>query len=158
MNELLAKEIIYCANMDQEARFLPDPEPKLRKYIIYSVDEAHNHKIKTWISDFGYPTKEMVGEEALHMLWLLVQHQDHDLKLMEDCLKNIRFDPEDEAFLTDRTCVVKGEPQVYGTQFHRVNGERVLYRVKDEKTVDTLRAQKGLEPLAVYLENHLKKS
>lgn len=158
MNELLAKEIILASKIDQETRFLPDPEPRIRKYLIYATDAVHSYRIRNWIKDYGYPTLESVGEEALHMFWLLAQHQDHDLVLMEDCLKNCHFAPQDEAFLTDRVCTVKGVPQIYGTQFKPVNGERTLYPVENMEKVDELRSQKGLEPLASYLEKSLKKS
>ena len=57
---------------------------------------------------------------------------------------------EDIAYLTDRVLVNEGKPQVYGTQFHRVNGERKPRPIEDAETVDERRKSMQLTTLKDY--------
>ena len=153
MNNYLAERIIECARVDQEARFLEDVDPRVKKFLVYSIDAAHSQRFRGWIRDYGYPTLESVGEEALHWFGFLVHHQDFDLALMEDCLKNCTFSPEDTAYLVDRINLVKKIPQVYGTHFHMVDGVRTMYPIENRAEVNSRRSQMGLESLEEYVES-----
>ena len=151
MNDYLSKTIIKIAEIDQEARFMENVDPKIKKFLIYSIDSAHSHRIRGYIRDYGYPSKEIVGEAALHMFWLLIQHQDFDLILMEDCHNNCIFSPEDTAYLMDRIKMTKGLPQIYGTQFHMEDEIRTIYPIENIEAVDVRRSEKGMESLESYI-------
>jgi hypothetical protein len=87
----------------------------------------------------------------------LVQHADQDrafqkrcLKLLAEAVKKGEASPEHLAYLTDRVRVADKEKQVYGTQFHEVDGKMEPYPIEDEANVDGRRKEVGLPPLAEY--------
>ena len=49
------------------------------------------------------------------------------------------------AKMTDKLCITKGEPQVYGTQYDRdSNGRTILYKIDDIDQVNYRRMRIGL--------------
>jgi hypothetical protein len=64
--------------------------------------------------------------------------------------------PKDEvsqrnlAYLTDRVLLAEGKKQIYGTQYHTVDGKMEPKPLEDPENVDRRRAEAGLEPLAEY--------
>jgi hypothetical protein len=54
------------------------------------------------------------------------------------------------AYLLDRVLTLKGEPQIFGTQFMYRDGELAPQTIKDPDTVDERRAELGMMPLAEY--------
>jgi hypothetical protein len=122
MNKLLAEKFIKMAKIDQEIRFLAVKTSKKNKeltvanYAIYAIDLGHNGIIHRFIKKFGYPTKKLIGPEALKAFWLLIQHQDLDSWLQEECLKKCDFDKTEKEHLTDRVLVNMGKTQRFGTQ------------------------------------------
>jgi hypothetical protein len=146
MNVVLAKQIIEMARVDQLARKKAGRGMKqdIGNLLVYAIDGANNQYIKNIIADYGYPKKKTIGESGMHAFWLLVQHQDFDLKLQEACFKKCDFDKKDKAHLADRMCKAKGLPQIYGTQYERKNGKIVLWEVKDKKNLIKRRKEVGL--------------
>jgi len=141
MNEKLAQIITQMRDVDQAARINAKDSIGIHppNILVYAVDTCHNYKIKNIISDYGYPTKELIGEEALKDFWLLVQHQDHDYKLQKDCLENCKFSGSELAHLTDRVLVNDGKDQIYGTQTNTP--------IKDKEKTNILRDKIGLPPI-----------
>ena len=86
---------------------------------------------------------------------ILVIHQDKNVSFQELFLKEAKKEKADLrlstlAHLEDRVLVNKGMKQIYGSQ---VNSNTLKpYPIKDEKNVDKLRAEVGLEPLDKYLK------
>lgn len=122
------------------------------------VDVRHTERIKIFLQKYGWLDRSLVGEEAAHNLWLLVQHADHDSAFQEMALQKLsaavargEADKQDEAYLTDRVRVNANRPQVYGTQFysneHGVFGPRP---VENLDQLDERRTTVGLEPFAEY--------
>lgn len=156
-NKKLASHIIEMAKIDQELRFMAGKEKSLTNFVIYAVDFIHNYRIKMIIEKFGYPTEKLIGKDAMNSFWLLIQHQDYDSDLQENCLKYCDFEPKDKAHLTDRILMNKGEKQIYGTQFKLISEEKVIvYPLKDKKNVNKLRKQAGLEKLEDYIKKQFK--
>lgn len=144
-NSLLAAQIIRMKDMDQELRFLTrdlGTTDGLANSLVYVMDLAHNTAIVRLIERYGYPARALVGKRALQAFWLLVQHQDDDLLLQEDCLAHCDFEPKEHALLSDRVAVNSGRKQTFGTQY----GAPIL----NPKTVDQRRKDVGLEPIAEY--------
>lgn len=150
INKKLAEHILEMAEVDQGARFRAgEDEDKLSNYVVYIIDTIHNYRIRRIIEEYGYPTKKLVGKKSMNAFWLLVQHQDFDLNLQEDCLEKCDFDPKDKALLTDRVLVNNGKKQIYGTQFFRNNKGGFDPRpIKDRKNLDKLRKEVGLDSFA----------
>lgn len=145
MNKKLAQKIIEMKNIDQEMRFQSrKPGKNLTNFIIYAIDGVHGHRIKSIIKDYGYPTHKLIGKEGMEAFWLLVQHQDYDVKLQERCFKYCDFNSKNKAYLIDRVRANTERPQIYGTQFNAP--------IADEKNVDKRRKKVGLEPLEEYLK------
>jgi len=115
--------------------------------------------MKELIAEHGWPTKSMVGGDGTRSAWLLVQHADHDLPFQRKCLalmEGLKDTGEvssgDLAYLTDRVRVNAGEPQVYGTQFHIVEGVRQPQPITDREQVDERRKSMGLSTLQEYTQ------
>jgi len=114
------------AKIDQEIRFLAkkvsgkNQKLTVANYAIYAIDLGHNGVIHRLIKKFGYPTKKLIGTEALKAFWLLIQHQDTDSWLQEECLKKCDFDKTEKEHLTDRVLINGGKAQRFGTQNSKI--------------------------------------
>src|SRR5262249_15588589 len=80
----LRDEILARTKKDQDARFKiikeggakPTPE---EIEALTAVDTENRTWMKGVIEKHGWPGKSLVGEEAAHNAWLLVQHADADV-------------------------------------------------------------------------------
>jgi len=86
-------------DMDQDLRYSATPGRGVMNYLIYVVDFVHGERLERLVKKYGYPTKELVGEEALSAAWLLVQHQDYRHDLQEKFLENCDFTDKNYAYL-----------------------------------------------------------
>ncbi|NQU84083.1 MAG: hypothetical protein HQ536_05230, partial [Parcubacteria group bacterium] len=119
----------------------------MANFLVYSIDAIHNEKLRRIIKDYGFPNTKLLGKDGLFSFWLLIQHQDEDIKLQEDCLKNCDFEPKEKAYLTDRILVGLGKKQIYGTQFFRnkKTGKMQMRPAKDAEKVNSLRRHVGIK-------------
>lgn len=111
--------------------------------------------LKQLVADRGYPTRTQVGDEGMRAFWLLVQHAASDTDFQESALNFLKrdangIDNAELAMLTDQVRVARGQPQIYGTQFRRVNGKFVAYEISEPTTVNRRRAEYGLMPIEDY--------
>lgn len=112
------------------------------------------------ISAIGYPTIDLVGQEASEAAWLIVQHSIGNPGFMRKCAllmeRDVRagkVDPANLAYLLDRISVLEGRPQQYGTQFDwDENGELSPEPVDDRTQVDQRRKALGLNTLEEQTE------
>lgn len=122
-------------------------------------DKERTARLIEIIDSYGWPTPEMVGEEASTAAWLIVQHSDADPAFQQRVLAALTNEVEDYtgkagqvALLTDRVATNTGQLQRYGSQVGCADVTPIprpeLERPDD---VDALRAAAELEPLAVYL-------
>jgi hypothetical protein len=110
------------------------------------------------MDEYGWPTPELVGADAVTAAWAIAQHADFDvafqrkaLGLMTAAVESGDADPGELAYLTDRVAVNSGEDQTYGTQVACAGGEVTpAVGLVDPDTVDQRRAEVGLDPLAEY--------
>jgi hypothetical protein len=121
------------------------------------IDARNTAWMKEVVDKHGWPGKSLVGTDGSQKAWLMVQHADQDrafqmrcLKLLAEAVKKGESSPEHLAYLTDRVRVADKEKQVYGTQFHEVDGKMEPYPIEDEADVDKRRTEVGLPPLAEY--------
>lgn len=96
------------------------------------------------IERFGYPTAVAA--------FLMVQHS-LDLPLMLATIPEIEKsagpwgrDVDSFALLVDRTRLLQGERQIYGTQVGRVDGKPVVLPIVDRKGLDGIRGILGMIP------------
>ncbi len=158
MNKKLAEQIIEMCDIDQALRTQAPKKAgtEFINYVVYSIDEVHNSRIKRILTEHGFPTSNLIGREAMSAFWLLIQHQAYDLKLQEEALEKCDFLPNERALLTDRILVNKDEKQVYGTQMRRSQSGFEPFPIEDEAGVDERRQTVGLNTLEEYLReiNH----
>ncbi len=155
----LAREILIMFNRDQEARFSNiNPEE------IKQIDTDNTKRLKEVIHTQGYPTIDDIGVKASDALWLLIQHADLDKDFQVRCLELMKKLPDGHinkkniAYLEDRVRVGTGQPQLYGTQFHRrVDGKLVLREIEDIENVDQRRSEMDLGTLDDYKKNFYSK-
>ncbi len=120
-----------------------------------SLDAESTEFLRTIVAAIGWPTIRMVGKEASAAAWLLLQHSP-DIDFMEHCLELMKAASRGEvalrdiAFLEDRVCLLRGRPQIYGSQFQGRGKTLRLYPVQDTERLDERRAAMGLPLFAEY--------
>jgi hypothetical protein len=147
----LRDELLKMGQHDQEVRHATDQEG-MRKWI--EVDAANQARLKQIVDQYGWPTYDMVGEEAAKDAWLLAQHADSDkafqlkvLALMEPLVQQQQASAKSYAYLYDRTHT----PQRYGTQGTCVSRtEWQPFEIDDIAHVDERRRALKIPPLADY--------
>lgn len=116
-----------------------------------SIDTDNTAWLEIVVDEVGWPTISAVGEEASNAAWLLVQHADHQPDFQVRCLELMKSLPSGEvklsniAYLEDRVRVAKNLPQIYGTQFIKVDGHFVAQPIENEAELEQRRAAMGLE-------------
>jgi hypothetical protein len=127
------------------------------------TDSINELKAKAIIKKYGYPGYNLVGESS-NDFWAIIQHcdddvpfQEHVLALMKKEIAKNNASKRNYAYLVDRILINKSQKQIYGTQLSRDNktGKVAPLPLKYPKSVDKLRKQMGLEPLADYIKGLL---
>lgn len=184
IDEALRDELGRRFKVDQEARAaaidlmktrgstdltkIKDKESEAALKKLKEIDKANREWLKGVVDNRGWPGKSLVGADGAHKAWLLVQHCDDDRAFQKKCLDLMKPLAEkgevakvDVAYLTDRVLVGENKNQIYGTQFHQVNGKLEPQPIEDEANVDARRKEAGMPPLAEYRkmmeERYLKK-
>lgn len=156
----LRDELLRRMEADQSVRTaIPqgEPWPEAAVQECRTVDARNARFLKSVIAEHGWPGHDLVGEQAAHAAWLLVQHADHDRAFQERCLGLLRAAVEagqakvsDLAYLDDRVRVAQRRPQLYGTQYRIQDGVLGPEPIEDPVHLDERRAEAGLGPHAGY--------
>jgi hypothetical protein len=128
--------------------------------------------IKAIYAQYGYPTTKLVGQEASHHFFTLIQHADKEpafqarmLPVLDKLSKKGAISRKDYAYLYDRVQRNTGGKQLYGTQltynqqgsfFDSANHIQYPPDLADPQHVDTRRKAIGLEPIEQYYEKVLE--
>lgn len=125
-----------------------------------STDVTNTKRLKEIIKVYGFPTKVMVGKDAMRGIFFIIQHIDRDQEWQKSQLENIEkavkegsMDGQSYAYLYDRIKRNSGEKQRYGTQFAKVdpvNKTVELGDVKDIENLDQRRMEFGMMPIEMY--------
>lgn len=131
-----------------------------------NTDERNRVRLKEIINEYGFPTKKLVGEDAMDGIFLIIQHSDRDKVWQKSQLQNVKkavdkgdMDSQDYAYLYDRIRINEGEKQLYGTQFAKVDPETMtveLAPTEDIENLDMRRMELGMMPIEMYKELMLK--
>ena len=123
-----------------------------------AVDIANTQRMQDIVTEYGWPVTSLVGQDGAQAAWLLVQHADKKpdfqkqcLELLQEAVEASEASPKNMGYLLDRVRVNFGQPQVYGTQCHTVDGELVSREIENAEQVDQRRAAIGLGLVAEYL-------
>jgi|GEM_PF-242836 len=122
-----------------------------------AVDTDNTAYVAGLVRKLGWIDADRFGAKTASASFLMVQHSG-DLPLMlavlpevERDVKAKRVNGQDYALLFDRTRVMLGERQRYGSQLGTVAASLVVIALEDRARVDELRKEMGLMPLASYL-------
>ncbi len=133
---------------------------QLTKLDAVSIDKMNRDRLKEIILEFGFPTRQLVGKEAMQGIFLMIQHSDGDKEWQREQLTNIEkavklgdMDGQSYAYLYDRIKINGGEKQLYGTQFKNVdptNKKVELADTEDVENLDRRRMEVGMMPIQMY--------
>jgi len=124
------------------------------------VDEENRTRLKEIFEEYGFPTRKLVGKDAMQGIFLMIQHSDGDKEWQKSQLTNIEkavkkgdMDGQSYAYLYDRIKINSGEKQLYGTQFSKVdpiNKTVELAKTEDLENLDRRRMEMGMMPIEMY--------
>lgn len=139
---------------------------KLTDLDAMSIDKINRDRLKEIIHQFGFPTKQLVGKDAMQGIFLMIQHSDNDREWQKGQLVNIErgvkqgdMDGQSYAYLYDRIKINGGEKQLYGTQFKNVdqiNKTVELAETEDIENLDMRRMEVGMMPIEMYKQFMLR--
>ncbi|GEO05083.1 hypothetical protein AAE02nite_27470 [Adhaeribacter aerolatus] len=125
-----------------------------------STDAENRKQLKEIFAKYGFPTRKMVGEDAMQGIFFIIQHADADkewqqaqLPKVENAVKKGDMDGQRYAYLYDRIKINSGEKQLYGTQFAKVdpvNKVAELALTEDLENLDKRRMGMGMMPIETY--------
>lgn len=106
----------------------------------------------------GFPGFDLVGKETSNKYFLLVQHSDFEPNFQLKVLKSMKQEVDKQnasgqnfAFLTDRTELNNGRPQIYGTQVF-MSGNTKIKPCIDSINLNQRRKSVGLSTIEEYIE------
>ena len=154
---VLCAELIAMRDRDQAVRkkWIADRDNEAVKQEVEAVDRENTTRVRAIIDAQGWPGKSIVGEKGSAAAWTLLQHADaatlkQYIAIMERAVDGGELHGSLFATSVDRVRIQEGRPQVYGSQFHEVDGKMVPLPIENEEEVDARRAKVGLGPLAEY--------
>ena len=128
---------------------------------IYEKNHIINErKVKHILDKYGWPTKEMAGEQGNWTICNVIQHsvnevRIHYLPMMRQAVKDKKLEPRFLVRAEDRIATENGELQIYGGQmkyYPETKGFNV-WPVLDPENIDKRRAEIGLDSIAIFLKN-----
>ncbi len=121
-----------------------------------SINEGHAQAVRTFVSQYDFPTKSNASEKAYKAAVLVVLHSG-DVSMLDASIAAIseassdQVDRKDIAFMTDRRLVLQGKPQRYGTQYMvGPDGAIDFIEIEDRSGLDARREELGMGPFAQY--------
>ena len=155
----LAAELTDMAVADHQATVLAHSDDFAEQLEWRRLTARHGDRLGEIMDEYGWPTAELVGEEAARAAWLIAQHADRQLdvqrralRLMQQTVSAGSANLRELAFLRDRTLVNEGRKQIYGTQIAGVkDGAPVPWPCEEPERMDELRAEVGIEPFDEYV-------
>jgi Family of unknown function (DUF6624) len=149
--EKLRAEIKTMVDEDQAGRMKFD-DARMK-----AADDRNRAAVLRIFEQYGWPKSSVIGKDAAHDYWLLIQHQTPEimrrlLPAMEQAAKSGEASMSDYAYLYDRVQVGLGKPQRWGSQTKCVNGKPVLDPVDDPAGLAQRRKELFMMPVEDYLK------
>ncbi len=158
-DDALLEELQRRIDRDQEARnqAMQAPTDAALAAKLGEVDRDNTTWLKAYLGEHGWPGYDKVGRNGSMGFFLLAQHADHDpvfqdqaLAMLRDAVERGQASGIHLAYLTDRVRIAQGKPQLYGTQFHTVQGVPQPRPIEDPAHLETRRAALGMQSFAEY--------
>jgi outer membrane protein OmpA-like peptidoglycan-associated protein len=144
----------YWQNIKPDS-YLTEMDSIQRYKLMFEMGNKHIKQLEQILNKNGgkLPPRVAFGKKGFEAVFAVVQHSG-DIVLMEKYLKHFKNIAEQEpivnqdiAFLTDRLELLKGNPQVYGTQFTNQYGDGRLAKIIFPEKINERRKKMGLPPL-----------
>jgi hypothetical protein len=159
VNTALARELLEMLALDTSVRSDLAADGSLYGGYHPRMREVHDRnagRLRDIWDQFGWPGKSMVGAEASHAAWVILQHaiaqpefQRAGLLALQRLADAGEVDAVEVAMLDDRICSFEGRPQPFGTQFDwDADGVMSPLPHEDEVLVNARRAAFGMPTLA----------
>ena len=131
-----------------------------------AVDKRNRTRLKEIFAEIGFPTRKLVGKDAMYGVFLMLQHSDGDKEWQKSQLPNIEkavkkgdLQGQSFAYLYDRIKINSGKKQLYGSQFSKVDMKTKsveLAETEDLANLDNRRREMGMMPIEMYKRFVLK--
>ena len=129
--------------------------------LIYEKNHILNEKkVTTILNTYGWPTKEMIGEQENWTLSNVLQHSDITIRIkylpmMKEAVKDKNLEARFLVRAEDRIATDKGKLQIYGGQmkYYPETKSFNVWPVYDPINIDKRRSEIGLEPIKEFLKN-----
>lgn len=128
---------------------------------IAKTDSLNYYLVNKIFNEFGFPNYEIVGENSSNNFWLLIQHQDNNVKFQDKVLKQMKREVDKKlasasnyVYLIDRVKLNLGKKQIYGTQMI-LNAEKTSYEPKPiikPKSLNARRKKYNLGSIEDYIK------
>ena len=154
----LRDELLEMAHEDVEVRDELAADGSLFEGYHPRMEAVHRRnaaRLAQILDKVGWPGPELVGDEAAHAAWLILQHsigdpplQRRGLGLLREAAGRGEAPQVEVAMLEDRIRSLEGRGQLYGTQFDwDEQGQMSPMPLVDPEGVDERRRAIGLGPL-----------
>ena len=151
-----------CRNKLNEALIRNEsntPAFKLLQKTVDSIDKINLKTVTELLDEYGWISKDSIGDSASTALFLVIQHSDtfyqsKYINLLKGKANMNQAKPMHYAMLYDRLQMNRGLPQKYGTQvsFNEVTKKYELWKVESLHNIDIERKKMGMGSLKSYLE------
>ena len=139
---------------------LASPSPALTAVLaeMTQIDADNLTFVEALVRERGWPTRALVGADGVSAVWFIFQHatvevQERVLPLVEAAWRAGDLPGSKYALMLDRVRLVRGEPQVYGSQPNMAaDGSVSVPTTVDPENLDARRAEVGLGPIEEYLQ------
>ncbi len=126
--------------------------------LMREIDSTNLVEVEKIIQEFGYPSKELVGEPANETVFYVIQHSDkieQYLPIIRKAAKNGDISMRKLAMMEDRHLMHNGKEQIYGTQIRgqkdkEGNWIHFVWPIKNPDSVNIIREKIGLESIEEY--------
>ncbi|MFI5725416.1 DUF6624 domain-containing protein [Streptomyces cyaneofuscatus] len=155
----LTVELTDMATADHQCAARANSDDPAEQLAWRWLTAQHGDRLSKIMEKYGWPTADLVGEEAARAAWLIAQHADRQLDVQRRALQLMQQAASaglagwrELAFLRDRTLVNEGRKQIYGTQIAGVkDGAPVPWPCEEPERMDQLRAEVDIEPFDEYV-------
>jgi hypothetical protein len=135
-------------------------EVKIQQEIYEKNHIVNERKVKNILDKYGWPTKEMIGDQGNWTICNVIQHSNNEIRIkylpmMRKAVQDKKLEPRFLVRAEDRIATEKGELQIYGGQmkYYPATQSFNVWPVYDPINIDKRRADIGLGPIAEFLKN-----
>ena len=128
---------------------------------IYEKNHIINErKVKDILDKYGWPTKEIAGEQGNWTICNVIQHSDNKVRIqylpmMRQAVKEKKLEPRFLVRAEDRIATERGDLQIYGGQmkYYPETKSFNLWPVFEPENIDKRRTEIGLDSIHIFLKN-----